>query len=190
MRKKMKWLCGAVLALSLVLMFMPARTATAEETAPPKGGSVGSIAIDTKSLYISTTDGVFKSTDGGNSWIAVNDGLHKVTICLSIDPKDSQTVYAGTQRGIFKSTNGGSSWNWSDVNRGLPFTSVESLAIDPANSQIIYAGTYGDGVFKSVNGGDTWSAINNGVNNPYIISLVIDPVNSQNVYIVTGWGRF
>jgi photosystem II stability/assembly factor-like uncharacterized protein len=57
-------------------------------------------------------DGLYKSTNRGQSWKRIDDGLPDLsTRALVIDPTDSMTLYVGTfKRGIFKSTNGGESW--------------------------------------------------------------------------------
>jgi photosystem II stability/assembly factor-like uncharacterized protein len=103
-----------------------------------------------QTLYTSTGDKIWKSTDGGASWTASSSGLTNSHVeCLDIDPNNSQVIYAGTyQGGIWKSSDGGASW--ADFSDGLAYSNVSSLAIDPNNSQVIYAGTY-DEVFKSIN---------------------------------------
>ena len=85
-----------------------------------------SLAIDPvtpTTLYAGTHDGgVFKSTNGGENWSAVNTGLTNTDVhTLAIDPATPTTLYAGTFGGVFKSTNGGG--NWSAVNTGLTNTS-------------------------------------------------------------------
>ena len=63
---------------------------------------------------------MFKSTNGGGNWSAVNTGLtsYLMLCALAIDPATPTTLYAGTwDGGVFKSTNGGG--NWSAVNTGL-----------------------------------------------------------------------
>ena len=64
--------------------------------------------------------GVFKSTNGGGNWSAVNTGLTDTYVhALAIDPVTPTTLYAGTEGGgVFKSTDGGG--NWSAVNTGPP----------------------------------------------------------------------
>jgi photosystem II stability/assembly factor-like uncharacterized protein len=99
--------------------------------------------------------GVFKTTDGGASWTAINAGFTNTGLTnnnvksIAIDPSDSRIVYAGTwSGGVFKTTNGGASWR--AINTDLTNTRVLSLAIDPSNSRIVYAGTNGAGVFKTM----------------------------------------
>ncbi|OJX37944.1 MAG: hypothetical protein BGO78_07830 [Chloroflexi bacterium 44-23] len=62
---------------------------------------------------------------------------------------------------------------------------IVSQAIHPANANIIYAGSWGAGVFKSEDGGETWRAKNNGLNNLYINSMAIDPYNGNILYAGT-----
>ena len=118
----------------------------------PEGGIILALAIDPATpttLYAGTEGGgVYKSTDSGGNWSAVNTGLTNTYVdALAIDPVTPTTLYAGTYpAGVFKSTNGGG--NWSAVNTGLTNTSVYALAIDPATPTILYAGTEGGGVFS------------------------------------------
>jgi len=152
---------------------------------------IGVIAIspgDGQTIYAgSKSTGLFKSTDGGASWGASNNGLTGLNVVsIAIDPANSQTLYAGTYGSIFKSTDAGASWTASYS--GPAYTSVSCLAIDPGNSQTIYAGISGSGVLKSTDGGATWSASNSGIPNSLIYSLAIDPTNSQTLYAGTWQG--
>ncbi len=63
---------------------------------------------------------MFKTTDGGGSWSAVNTGLPATVVSrLAVDATTSpSTVYASTDHGVFKTTDGGASW--SPANTGLP----------------------------------------------------------------------
>jgi hypothetical protein len=90
---------------------------------------------------------VFKSTDAGNNWSAVNTGLPTTPVlALAIDPTSPKIIYAGTYSGgMFKSTDAGGSW--SEISTGLPGAAIYVLAMDPTSPQTIYAGTYGAGVW-------------------------------------------
>jgi len=138
--------------------------------------------------------GIYKSTNGGASWNAVNDGLptepwdYIYVSALTIDPKNSATLYAGTAIGVFKSTNGGT--NWSAANSGLT-ERITSLAIDPVNPGTLYAGTLERGVFKSTDAGSIWNAVNTGLTTLSVQSLVIDPKDPNRLYAGTdGGGAF
>jgi hypothetical protein len=121
----------------------------------PPGGDVSALAIDPdtpRTLYAGGSGGVFKSTDGGDTWGAANAGLPTTDAvwALAIDPSTPQTLYAGTLfgDGVFKSTDGGGTWN--ALNTGLTntrYTRVQALAIDPTEPRRVYAGTAGGGVF-------------------------------------------
>ena len=91
---------------------------------------------------------MFKSTNGGGNWTAVNTGLPETYVyALAIDPATPTILYAGTYGGgVFKSTNGGG--NWSAFNTGLTNTTVYALAIDPETPALLYAGTVGGGVYS------------------------------------------
>ncbi len=154
---------------------------------------IHSLAIDpvnTNTIYAGTENGVFKSTNGGASWTAINSGItYSYTIySLAIDPVNTNTIYAGTENGVFKSTNGGASW--TAINSGIIGPHIRSLAIDPKTTNTIYAGTV-NGVFKSTDGGASWTAINSGITHLHILSLAIDPVNTNTIYAGTvGGGVF
>ncbi|MEI6889483.1 MAG: T9SS type A sorting domain-containing protein [Bacteroidales bacterium] len=89
---------------------------------------------------------------------------------MAVHPTNPDVVYAGTGGGgIWKSTDGGQ--NWVDKSGGLNLITFGAIAIDPSNPEVIYAGTgeytwvlterfySGDGLYKSINGGDNWTKI-------------------------------
>jgi photosystem II stability/assembly factor-like uncharacterized protein len=110
--------------------------------------------------------GMYKSTDGGENWVAINTGLGTDlnVNAIAVHPTDANTVYIGTWRdGLYKSTDGGQ--NWVAKSNGLTSLDVRALALDPSNPQTVYAGLgQGAGIYKSTNGGDQWTAINEGLN--------------------------
>jgi photosystem II stability/assembly factor-like uncharacterized protein len=131
---------------------------------------------------------VFKSTDGGQSW--VSSGLTNLgTSVLAIDPMKQDTLYAGTAAGVFKSGDGGATW--STVNHGLVASYVSSLAIDPGNGGTLYAAADAR-VKKSTDGGNHWNEVysapptDDGLSTYPASMLAIDPENPSYVYIGTG----
>jgi len=124
--------------------------------------------------------GIFKTMDGGETWVALADLAGKDVATLAIDPNEHEIVYAGTTDGVFWSTDGGSSWQAAGLAEY-----VSALAIDPVNSETIYAGTYSSGVFKSFNWGGTWTDL--GLEIPDIRALAIDPKEPGVVYASTEW---
>ena len=77
------------------------------------------------------TGGVWKTTDGGNTWVPLTDLLPVLNIgALAMDPTNSQIIYAGTGetytrfqgQGIFKTTNGGATWTQLSATSGFIYT--------------------------------------------------------------------
>jgi photosystem II stability/assembly factor-like uncharacterized protein len=88
-------------------------------------------------LYVTGSDGVLRSTDGGDHWIDLSNGLNRSDVQrLAIDPTSPTTLFAGTFERLFKSTDGGFSWASDNLTRN-----IVSLAIDPGNPATVYAGS-------------------------------------------------
>src|SRR4029077_3644544 len=103
--------------------------------------------------------GVFKSTDGGISWTAVNSGMlpdgNNYIVSMAMDPLDSSTIYLGQiDAGVFKTTNAGTSWTAS--NAGMAATLIGPVAVGHVTSPVAYTGTNGGGLFKTSNSGGSW----------------------------------
>ena len=154
----------------------------------PTGGSITSIAVDpanSSTVYAGTDGGgIFKSSDGGQSWAAANSGLTDPDLnVVAIAPSSPETLYVGTDgSGVFKSTDGGQTW--SAINTGVTYRDIRALAVHPANSNIIYAG--GTFLFKSINGGESWQTVNCDLpplRCSSIRSLAIAPTNPETVYV-------
>jgi photosystem II stability/assembly factor-like uncharacterized protein len=135
-----------------------------------RASHVSSVAIDVQTpttvyaasnvIYPATgLSGIYKSTDGGDTWNRVMEGDGTVSK-LIVDPSNSNIVYATISRvslsrggSLLKSTDGGSTWARSPVLEG---TNIFSMAIDPQDTNTLYVGT-ASGVWKSINGGLSWS---------------------------------
>jgi photosystem II stability/assembly factor-like uncharacterized protein len=145
---------------------------------------VWSLATDPltpSTLYAGThRGGVFKSSNGGGSWAAMNSGLtNAIVSALAIEPQTPAILYAATNGGVFKSSNGGGTW--TAMNSGLT-SIVSALAIDPKTPSTLYARTQIGEAFKSRNGGGIWTAINSGLTNLYVTALAIDPQTPTTLY--------
>jgi hypothetical protein len=92
--------------------------------------------------------GVYKSTDGGGTWLSSSAGMNpqEVISGIAIDPFDSQLIYASSwMSGVYFSRDGGMSW--SEMNTDLPHHTVNVLNLSKDGS-VLYAGIWGDGVYR------------------------------------------
>jgi len=119
--------------------------------------------ISGQTLYAGTDIGVYRSLDGGKTWLQINQGLFDQHIrSLVINPKQPNTVYAGTSHGIFKSEDAGDTWSdWFDETAGLTNTSIHDLALHPDNPDILFAATEG-GISQSSDAGESWEPVYTG----------------------------
>jgi len=76
------------------------------------------------------------------------------------------------------------------INIGPEGESVQTLAINPQAPDTLYAGTWGDGVFKTTNGGMNWTAINTGMTATIVYALAINPQTPDTLYAGTTDGVF
>lgn len=105
-------------------------------------------------------DGLFKSEDGGDTWIQTNDAALSDIYAsygwwfgrLKIDPQDENTVY-GIGFDLFKTSDGGNSWQ--DIT-GIAHVDQHEIAVSPTNSNRVYLASDG-GFYESLNAGSTWS---------------------------------
>ncbi|MGB0386672.1 MAG: C13 family peptidase [Ardenticatenaceae bacterium] len=151
-------------------------------------------STDQTLFFASKYHGVWKSTNGGNSWSQINNGLSTLNVkSLAISPNygTDQTLFGGTADGeIFKSPNGGASW--TQVDGGVASRDVIALAISPdyANDAHVFAATYGDGILASTDGGQNWSLRNQGLTTYNLNDLVISPnYSTDQTLFAVSWGQ-
>ena len=188
--------------------------------------SIGAIAIDpsdARTVWVGTGeawtrnsvsvgDGIYRSTDGGETW--TNMGLRESerVARIVVHPKNGNVVYAcvpgklwsdSAERGLFKTEDGGKTW--SQILRGPNLsTGCSSLSMDPGNPEVLFAAlwdfrrkgwtfrsggegadaTSGSALLRSADGGKTWSEVSKGLGpKPYgRIEVAIAPSNSRIVY--------
>jgi len=125
-------------------------------------------------------DGVYKSTDGGKTYVNVGLRTSRHINRIVIDPRDTDVVFVaatgslwgpGGERGVFKTTDGGKTWK--QVLKVDDDTGANDLVMDPANSKVLYASTYqrrrtaccmngggpGSGLWKSTDAGESWTRL-------------------------------
>jgi photosystem II stability/assembly factor-like uncharacterized protein len=145
-------------------------------------------------LYAAADSGdIFVSTNGAESWSQLgNAELMGFENRLAVAPSDGNVLFiVKDTRGVARSSDGG--YNWWPVGKGLPqdehgdVNAAQSLAIDPTDANVVYLGTgwgsfSGNGVYKSIDGGETWSSSNKGMLDYGITALAVNPVDPQIVY--------
>ena len=131
--------------------------------------------------------GVYKSSDGGVSWIKVFSDIFVNKVEAVLDSSGNLIILAGTAdhpfhdestgHGVYLSLDNGASWQ--PMNTGLEMQSVFALASDPQNPGVVYVGTGGGGIFK-------WDSTNQN-HPPSITSSPLQEVfqNSPYSYFVT-----
>ncbi len=123
--------------------------------------SIGAIAVDPanpQTIWVGTGeswtrnsvsvgDGIYKSTDGGDTWTNLGLRESERIAKIVVHPKDGNTVYAcvpgklwsdSAERGLYKTSDGGKSWSLILKGANLS-TGCASLAMDPQNADVIYA---------------------------------------------------
>ncbi|MFK5983176.1 MAG: hypothetical protein QM499_09700, partial [Flavobacteriaceae bacterium] len=128
----------------------------------------------TNRQYGGETSRIYRSQDGGDSWVELTNGLpsnanDKGRISIDISQSNPNVLYAfytdkiGNVEGTFKTTNGGDSW--TQVNSMSGGTSYHwwfgGIFVDPTDENVIY--NSGFVMDKSIDGGQTWSSTFPGV---------------------------
>ncbi len=185
-----------------------------------KTGSVGAIEVadsDPNVIYVgmgehairgvmtSHGDGVYKSTDAGQTWKHMGLPQSRHISEIQIHPTNPDIVYVGvqgaaygesTERGLYMSSDGGE--NWKKVLYVDSTTGVSDLSMDHHNPRILYASTWdhrrypwqvrsggpGSAFYKSTDGGLTWDKLKGGL--PKHVgktSIDVSQANSDVVYV-------
>ncbi len=212
------------LALTASLKSLPADLNWRElGPSPISGGfsgrvaAIGCSATDANKYYVGGADGgVWKTTNGGTTWINLTDEQPTSSVgAIAVDPTNDNVVYVGTGEanyanhsryglGLLKTTDGGSSWSLlaQSTFAGRTFSKI---VIDPTNTQVLFAsiaaaGGFPEkaaakghpskdgplGVFKSTDGGVTWTQLLNGIPNQAGTDISLCSSNPSIVYAAIG----
>jgi len=150
--------------------------------------AVSTNAQNPQTIYVGTsTSGVLVSRDSGQTWREV-DGIPKgvpVNI-IEQDPERSAYVYVGTSHTLFVSHDGGEKWTRRGGN--LPYGSFTSILINPKNTDEIFVGSAyeraeGNGVFHSMDAGQTWKRVDPELPSRRVWALAFDTRESGKLLI-------
>jgi photosystem II stability/assembly factor-like uncharacterized protein len=183
--------------------------------------SIGAVAVDPRDPQkvwvgtgeswtrnsVSVGDGVYKSTDGGESWQQTGLPDSERIARIAVHPGDSNTVWvcatghlwnSNPERGVYKTADGGKSWK--QVLKVDADTGCSDLTVDPQDPRILYAGMWqfrrtpwsftsggpGSGLYKSTDGGDTWRKLEKGLpaGEKGRIGIAVAPSRPSVVYAV------
>ena len=156
---------------------------------------------------VSYGDGVYKSDDGGKSFINMGLKASEHIGKIIVHPSNSNIVYVAAQgplwkdggdRGLYKTIDGGKTWN--KVLDISPKTGISDIVMDPSNPEVIYASSYQrrrhvwtlvnggpeSAIHKSEDGGKTWSKLSSGLPSGLVgrIGLAISPTEPDYVYAI------
>src|SRR5947208_561480 len=133
---------------------------------------------------------------GGLRWRMIGPFRGGRTIAVSgVEGQPNTYYFGGVGGGVWKSTNGGNTWQ--PIFDSQPIASVGALAVAPSNPDIIYVGTgeadfrsnltYGNGVYKSTDGGKTWTNI--GLRDSRHISRIMVDPHDPGIVLVAALGH-
>ena len=167
------------------------------------------IPIDQPLTYYvgAASGGIFRTTDGGQSWLPIFDDQAMLSIGdIEISRNDTDVIWVGTGEvnagggslaydgdGIYLSEDGGNSWQ----TKGLPDVgSIGKILLDPNDDNTIFVGAMGPlfrddtnrGVYRSTDGGDTWEQVLFVSDITGVIDMAIHPSDGNIVY-ATSWER-
>ncbi|MCB0797366.1 MAG: hypothetical protein H6548_12455 [Chitinophagales bacterium] len=149
--------------------------------------------------------GIFKTTDGGDTWYPVFDDFAYLAIAhILYDPVDPDIVWAATGDpnisgfpfigdGVYKSLDGGETWTYSGLSEaGI----LSKVAIAASDHNTIYVGSMGipfernedRGLYKSVDGGTTWTKVLFVDDDCGVIDIALHPADPDRIFVAV-WNR-
>jgi hypothetical protein len=144
----------------------------------PDGGTIRRLVFDPADpsiAYAGTSNGLFRSADGGQHWVAAPLLLGINIGDIAVAKSDPRIVFAASPSGLFKSSDRGASW------RVLSDSGSFHLAVSAQNASVVYNVSI-NGLIQSANGGVTFGSRGAGLPSGTATGLVVDPQNDAVVY--------
>ena len=151
-----------------------------------------------KTLFITVRHNLFKSEDGGKSWVRLTNGLdHRCFLgSLAVSRQTKDIMYLSTVAdrqapnplwwgdGIYKSVDAGASWK--KVNNGLKTLSIDLIAISSHSGDIVFAAGEKGGLYKTEDGAKTWHQVLPDDNK--ITAVAFSPDNNERIIVGNNQG--
>lgn len=118
-------------------------------------GPTRGFAQDENYIYTCTSQGVFRSSDMGVSWIPKSEGITQF-LSHGIIATNGR-LFLASLSGVFKSIDQGETW----ISAGM--IGIDTRSITCLQDSILFVGTQGEGIFKSEDEGVSWQQVNNGL---------------------------
>jgi photosystem II stability/assembly factor-like uncharacterized protein len=143
---------------------------------------VNALAVDPRNpmwVYAGTTEGFFRSHDGGRNWFHAD--LKRDVLAIAVDSRRAGGLNIATRNGLFRSTDGGA--HWVETSRSLVWDTrfySPSIVASVSRPRTLYAAYrgYRTGIFRSDDTGKTWYV----VSTKEVWTLAVDPGNPDLVY--------
>ncbi len=143
--------------------------------------------------------GVFKTTDGGNTWDSITDNYFKTASvgAITVAPSDPNVIYVGMGEtdirgnmsggdGMYKSTDAGKTWTYLGLGESQFIGDIE---VHPTNEDILWVAAMGQlfgdegnperGIYKSTDGGKNWKKVLFRDNKTGAVDIALDPNNPR-----------
>jgi photosystem II stability/assembly factor-like uncharacterized protein len=144
-----------------------------------EGGTVSGLTVVQEAsgqpaVLAVTPTGLFRSEDGGQSWVALGrDRALPLAqqVVASPDYGRDQMLYCAAHDGLYRSEDGGRHW------RQVLIGTVLTVALSPsfADDRVLFVGTAEDGVLRSEDGGTSWGGANAGVLDLAALTVALSP---------------
>ncbi len=150
------------------------------------GGDMRALAVAntaSTTAYAASSDGLYKTTDGGATWSQLPGLLRGKRITAVALAKDDSVLHAGYSGGIARSVDGGLTWTSATI-PGSP--DVNHLVVAPSSPLVVWASA--DVPLKSTDGGLTYTA--SGTGPTTILQTAVHPTNPMVVAVASNDGGF
>lgn len=160
----------------------------------------GVVGNNSTYYFGATGGGIWKTTDGGGSWVAISDtNFHSSSVgAIAVAPSNSNIIYAGMGEvemrnnisfgdGMYKSIDAGKTWKHIGL---INSYAIGNIVVNPTNPDVLFVSVMGKvfganperGVYRSKDGGNSWQqvlSINDSTGSPCV---VMDPSNTDILY--------